>query len=162
MSTTKETINSNRTTPPNDGYPSCDRTCAELRIYPAARDVVDVSAIMCLSPTESGNAGEVRSTLNGKSRTVKKTHWVLSSEQYVTSKDLRTHLDWLLRKVSQSTAGLANLSQDGTKISIICIWWSATGQGGPTLWPEQLRGLADLGLEVGFDIQFHDSVGRFA
>lgn len=158
MSTTMEMNSSNRTTPLNEAYPSCDRTCAELRIYPAQGDVAEVSAAMCLSPTESGNAGEVRSTLSGKSRTVKKTHWVLSSEQFVTSKDLRTHLDWLLHRVSQNTAGLASLSQDGTKISIVCVWWSATGQGGPTLWPEQLRGLAELGIEVGFDIQFHDSV----
>ena len=156
MSTIFESIQAARMTPRNDDYPSCDRTTAELRIYPSC-SADEVSKILGLQPTESGNAGDLRVTGTGKSRTVKKTHWVLSSEASVSSKDLRAHLDWLLEKVTPHSDGLAKLvMQEGTKVCVVCVWWSANGQGGPTLWPEQMKGLADLGIELGFDIQFHD------
>jgi hypothetical protein len=35
-------------------------------------------------------------------------------------------------------------------VSVNCIWWSRFGDGGPTLWPEQVRALADLNLECSF------------
>jgi hypothetical protein len=35
-----------------------------------------------------------------------------------------------------------------------CVWWSAAGHGGPTLWPEQMAALAALNLECSFDVYF--------
>lgn len=119
--------------------------------------VADVSILFERQPSESGNQGEIRQTSRGTSRTIKKSHWILSSEHHIDSKDLRVHLDWLLDVVEPKTAQLESLfNAKGTKLSIGCIWWSAVGHGGPTLWPEQLLRLGELGLEVNFDIQFHD------
>lgn len=40
-------------------------------------------------------------------------------------------------------------------MSVDCIWWSASGGGGPTLWPEQMACMAALNLECSFDISFY-------
>ena len=157
MTTPKQTSKDTRTTPIDNSYPSCDRTCAELRIYPTAISAAAVSSLLGLLPSELGEQGEVRQTSRGTTRTIKKTHWILSSEPCIVSKDLRVHLDWLLDLIEPKVDVLEELaSMSGTKISIGCIWWSAMGHGGPTFWPEQLLRLGKLGVEVGFDIQFHD------
>jgi hypothetical protein len=40
-------------------------------------------------------------------------------------------------------------------MDIACLWDSHAGHGGPTLSPDLLRRLADLGIELWFDIYFH-------
>jgi len=74
----------------------------------------------------------------------------------VQSLDLRCHIDWLLARlnpVANAVLELQNIPEITTML-VQCIWWSKYGQGGPTLWPEQMRGLANLGIECGFDISF--------
>jgi hypothetical protein len=86
---------------------------------------------------------------------VKFNGWFLSSEDKVASKDVRRHLDWLLDLIWPARLPLADLQQtSGVKIDVNCVWWSASGHGGPTLWPEQMGRLAELGLECGFDVYF--------
>lgn len=41
-------------------------------------------------------------------------------------------------------------------MTVSCVWWSALGHGGPVLWPEQMKALADLNRECSFDIYFAD------
>jgi hypothetical protein len=81
--------------------------------------------------------------------------WALSSEPHVKSKDVRAHLDWLLAQLSNSHQGLLDLQQGEVVMGVNCPWWSLGGHGGPTLWPEQMRRLADLNLECSFDVQFY-------
>ena len=45
-------------------------------------------------------------------------------------------------------------------MTVQCIWWSATGQGGPTLWPEQMRLLAALNPECSFDVSLFGDEGE--
>ncbi len=85
------------------------------------------------------------------------TMWALSSESFVSSKDLRAHLDWLLERLFSSRQAVKNLQQHGMTMSVNCPWWSRGGHGGPTLWPEQMQQLADLNLECSFDVQFYPS-----
>lgn len=146
---------SSRRTPYNDSYPTCERTCAELLIYPGEMDPLLVTRRLELEPTRIQRAGEkVRNSL-GRERTVPLNGWFLSSEGKISSMDLRRHLDWLLKKLlPQREAMFALQNIEGLKMGVNCIWWSAYGQGGPTLWPEQMRGLAELGLECSFDISF--------
>ncbi|WP_338129451.1 DUF4279 domain-containing protein [Xenorhabdus bovienii] len=81
--------------------------------------------------------------------------WLLSSENYVNSKDIRDHLDWLLNKISKSSEGLKQLQNtDKVTMKIDCVWRSIAWHGGPTLWPEQMKIMSDLGLECSFDIYF--------
>lgn len=157
MSNTMKINISTRSTPLNDLYPTCDRTFAELRIYPKTLNTSQITEILDLSPSDLGNAREIQHNSYGKMRTVKNTHWLLSSEKFVQSKDLRIHLNWFINILFEKSDGLINISNmDDCKMSIDCTWWSAVGHGGPTLWPEQLRALAEIGLEVSFDIQFYE------
>jgi hypothetical protein len=142
----------------NHDYPTCERTCAELRIYPDGISVEDVSTALRLTPTRACNAGDAISGRSGRERKAPRSMWYLSSEDNVESMDLRVHLDWILDRLESKGEYLEKLSYCGTtKIYLTCIWWSASGHGGPTLWPEQMRRIANLGLELGFEIQFHGS-----
>jgi len=47
---------------------------------------------------------------------------------------------------------LQSLMQEGVKVDINCFWASENGQGGPTLSQPQFLKLAELGIELWFDI----------
>ncbi len=144
-----------RRTPYNDVYPTCERTCAALRIYPRDMDPEWITRRLNVNPTFILRKGERHVNRFGRERVAKLNGWFLSSEREVSSLDLRRHLDWLLDKVEPRTRQLRDLQQlPDIKMLIQCIWWSAYGQGGPTLWPEQMQRMAALNLECGFDVAF--------
>jgi hypothetical protein len=67
---------------------------------------------------------------------------------------VRDHLDWLLGILDGVRTGLVELQKiPDVRMRVSCVWWAALG-GGPTLLPKQMRGLADLDLELSF--QFAD------
>ncbi len=147
-----------RKTPYNDVYPTCERTSAELRIYPGELDPEWVTQRLNVIPTSTLRKGERKVNSIGRERIVKLNGWFLSSEGEVSSLDLRRHLDWLLDKVQPRKSQLRDLQQlPDIHMFIQCIWWSAHGQGGPTLWPEQMQRMATLNLECGFDVSFFDN-----
>lgn len=91
----------------------------------------------------------------GRTRDIKISGWFLSSENFVFSKDLRDHIDWITTKLKPSQEGLKKLQNTpGVQMTLRCVWWSALGHSGPVLWPEQMKALADLDLECSFDIYF--------
>jgi hypothetical protein len=142
-------------TPIDDHYETCEMTFAEFRIYGASLDLDFVSAYLGIQPTQSQTKGEVRVGHEGRESEIGTGGWFLSSEGHIHSKDLRRHLDWLLARlllVKDKIIFLQN--QEDIKMGVNCIWWSAFGDGGPTLWPEQMGTLADLNLECSFDISF--------
>jgi len=142
-------------TQPNPDYGSCERTYAELRIYPAVSTVKDITIKMGIEPTTAQDRGDWVSSKQGHLREVPRTGWFLSSEKMVFSLDLRDHLDWVLEKISNSKDALKKLrKENGLKMAIYCIWWSKTGQGGPAIWPEQMELMAEYGLECCFDCCF--------
>lgn len=144
-----------RKTPIDDNYPSCERTYAELTIATGDLDPSVVSERLHVQPTSTQQKGELRTNSLGRTRTVRLSAWFLSSEEAVVSKDLRRHLDWLLERLAPAVAELRALQGEaGLKMSVNCVWWSTSGQGGPTLWPEQMSRLADLNLECSFDVAF--------
>lgn len=151
-----KSLAASRQTPINHDYGTCDRTCAELRIYPSALRHEDITLYLGIQPTDCQNQGDERRNSEGRVRVAKCTMWSLSSESSVTSKDVRAHLDWLLERVSNCADAIKQLQQaHEIKMSMSCPWWSRGGHGGPTLWPEQMRRLADLNLECSFDVQFY-------
>jgi hypothetical protein len=74
------------------------------------------------------------------------------------SRDVRRHVDWLLDQVGDRALTLAELRAAACGTVPSCCSVSATGHGGPMLWPEQLR-LAECGLELWFDVYFASRVG---
>lgn len=150
-----------RRTPYNDAYPTCERACAQLLIYPGEMDPALVTRRLEIEPTSIQRGGEVIRNSLGRERTVPMNGWFLSSEGKSSSMDLRRHLDWLLEKLTGRREALISLQEiKDLKMGINCIWWSAAGQGGPTLWPEQMKVMAELELECSFDIGFFPSDGE--
>lgn len=145
-----------RRTPIDHAYATCDRTCAKLLIYPIKLRHEEITRILGVQPSEAQNVGDSILTIKGTTRLAKNTFWMLSSEKEVVSKDIRAHLDWLLDRLLTAATGLQELqSSSANKMAVSCIWWSRYGEGGPTLWPEQMRKLCDLNLECTFDVGFY-------
>lgn len=145
-----------RRTPYDDTYGTCAETRAELLIYPdGAATVSQITERLQLTPTDAFDAGDEKTGKSGRKRTGKKSLWQLSSEGHVQSLDVRRHLDWLLTCLGPRAASLAELQAlAGVRMSVNCAWYSRVGHGGPTLWPEQMRQLAELNLELSFDVYF--------
>lgn len=152
------TPETSRFTPLNDDYPTCERTCVTLLIYPGDISPDDVSQRLELMPTATLAAGSKHTNSLGETRTQPINGWFLSSENIVSSKDLRRHLDWLLEIIEPKSEQLLKLQcAAGMRMTVSCTWWSAAGQGGPTLWPEQMIRLASLNLECALDVSFFGS-----
>ncbi len=142
-----------RLTPTNDNYETCDKTHVVLRVYSGRLHPSRVTELLGISPTKHVAAGEPgRVNSLGRAPVGKLNGWFLSSEGNVESKDTRRHLDWLIAKLQHSRDAIHRLqARPDIRMSVNCIWWSRHGDGGPTLWPEQMRALADLNLECSFD-----------
>jgi len=148
-------IEASRRTPIDDAYETCERTLATLRIGGENLDPAFVTSQLGIEPTKTQKKGEVHRNSRGLERTSKTGGWFLSSEDHVNSKDVRRHLDWLLERLIPVKDQLRSLQEtEEIVMDVNCIWWSA-GDGGPTLWPEQMRLLAELNLECGFYISFY-------
>jgi hypothetical protein len=139
----------------DDDYETCERTKATLRIHCADRSPVEISRALGIEPTKIVQVGvKIRSSGIGESPVGKVNLWMLDSETFVQSKDLRTHLDWLLDQVEPSSTKLLQLRGEGLLMDVSCVWWSKFGEGGPTLWPSQMHRLARLDLEVSIGFAF--------
>jgi hypothetical protein len=136
--------------PFNDEDESVLRTCAQLLIYPGRLHPSAVTRMLGVTPTRTVAIGE---RINPSSERLGRVNgWFLSSEDFVESKDLRRHLDWLIALVSPARSALFELQViDDVRMYVKCPWWSGTGGGCPHFWPQQLRGLADLNLECTLD-----------
>jgi hypothetical protein len=80
--------------------------------------------------------------------------WFLTTEGAVASRDVCRHLDWLLDRLVGRGEALRQLQEQGCRLDLSCSWVSASGHGGPTLYAATLTHLAELGIEVGFDVYF--------
>ena len=137
----------------DDGFAACARTHATLRVHAGDLDPDEVTRALGVEPDRVQRRGEPadrrglrRVLLNG---------WFLSTKGKVESRDVRRHVDWLLDRLGDDApAKLEHVRAAGARADVACDWVSATGSGGPILSPAQLRRLADLGLEVWFDVAF--------
>jgi hypothetical protein len=111
----------------------------------------EVTAILGIPPTQSARRGQ---TVGKSSAPLAWNVWVLSSLSKVQSRDNSEHIEWLIASVGSSGAELGKLREHGHRIKIHCVWIGKGGYGGPRLSPAALRGLANLGLEVWFDVGF--------
>ena len=57
-------------------------------------------------------------------------------------------------KLDNKMHDLDGLRNDGGKIDIACSWYSVSGHGGPTISPKQSMRLANLGIDLWFDVYF--------
>jgi len=151
--TSNEIDTNSRLTPLDDEYATCERASAVLRIYCGAMHPSAITSLLGVNATSQvvlGQPGRMNSL--GRAPIGKLNGWFLSSEEHVESKDMRRHIDWLIAKLKPGSDALRELQgKPDIRMSVNCIWWSRHGDGGPTLWPDQMRALADLNLECSFD-----------
>jgi hypothetical protein len=130
-------------------YPTCERTYATLRIYPESLDPFDVTSRLGIEPSDWQRRGESR---RPGSRPARLHGWFLSSQGVLESRDVRRHLDWVLSIVVPRADTILALQSEACRMDVSCFWASASGHGGPSVRPTQMRELARLNLELWFDV----------
>jgi hypothetical protein len=119
-----------------------------------------VTELLGVTPTSVTISGEGGISGAWSVRLGKSNVWVLSSEGLVASKDLRRHVDWILDTIYPSKSVLFRLqNMPDVKMDVSCVWWSRYGDGGPTLWPEQMSRLSELNLEISIACAFYGDEG---
>ena len=146
-----------------DDYGTCEGTYATLCIYTRAIDPAVVTESLCVQPSKWQRVGELSydvdapETPHRNPRPAKLSAWFLSSQNRVSSRDARRHIDWVLDQIVGKSEALLVLQEQGCNMQVSCFWASACGHGGPTISPSQMRRLAELNLEVAFDIYAADN-----
>lgn len=140
-----------RRTPVDVDYPSCDLTYVEFVVYIEGK-FISVSDILGMNPTNSQKVSDLIINKRGIEREAKSTYWCLSSEEKVVSKDIRHHLNWLLNILVDKKKDIFNIQKfKGVNMNVNGIWFAASN-GGPTIWPEQMKTLSDLNLEFSISL----------
>jgi len=134
-------------------YPTCRDTYAALCIYHDTVEPPEVSSALGIKPSGFVRRGDTHGPGN-RAATYKINGWFLSSENSVSSQDSLRHIEWLLALVEPRRSELRTLRDQGHQMLISCYWLSASGHGGPTLTPDVMRRVAELGLDLWFDVYF--------
>jgi hypothetical protein len=134
----------------NDDYSTCNKTFVTLRLYSNSLSPQEITNYLGIEPSEIIEKGVEKNILTHES--INHNAWFFTSENIINSKDSRRHIDYLADKLLPISDRLKILDSQGAKIDICCFWSSESGQGGPTLSPQQLSKLAELGIEFWFDI----------
>lgn len=140
----------------SDDYKSCEETFVTLRVFYDSKPPDFVSDFLKLTPSRVQVKGEEL----GKNSKYNSNGWFLSSEGAVESRDARRHIDYLLDLVLPVKDKIEELQKSSAQIDITCYWLSKSCNGGPTLSKQQLRKLADLGLNFWFDFYCSDELGE--
>ncbi|MFA5508659.1 MAG: DUF4279 domain-containing protein [Vulcanimicrobiota bacterium] len=144
-------------TPINSDYQTCARTSASLSVFTGDENAEVVTEILGVEPTRVVVKGREVTNNSGFTKVEPNNIWKLESENFISSKDLREHLDWLLGRLLPVREKFAALHErEGYKMRVSCSWWSKHGGGGPAIWPEQMMGLAQLNLELNLGFAYYD------
>lgn len=147
-----------RITPVASDYETCAECYVRLMIFSGEFHPDEITKLLQIQPTVANFAGEKVTNSRGLTREVKDSMWFLSTESNISSKDIREHIDWLVETIYPHRESLSKIQEmDGVKVTLKCVWFSLLGHSGPVLWPEQMRALADLDLELSFDIYFAEN-----
>lgn len=142
------------TTDYDDEDDSCSQTFCTLRLFSASIAPEQISGALQVEPTSSHRAGDLISPRGTARRS--ENDWQLSTESFVSSRDFRRHVDWLLDRLSAAEPAFHELRANGLAADIFVYWRSARGQGGPLLSLPQLKGLTRFEIECVFDIYFDE------
>ena len=135
----------------DDEYATCKATFATFRLYHPDLDAGAITAKLGVQPTRTQLRGVAP---RDGGRVAVTGGWFLSSEESVSSRDVRRHLDWVLDQLTPVAHELAALQAAGYEADVSCYWLSASGHGGPGIRPSAAAKLVSLGLEVWFDVYF--------
>ena len=146
-----------RMTPYSVKYPSCALTFVRFDIYCGETSSHQrISSSLGFSPTDEAVKDDIVKTRGGRVRTNKRNYWGFSTRRKIESLDLRSHLDYLLKLLVPKKKELSELQAAPDSVMRVQCFWCSRGSGGPTLWPEQMKILADLNLELGIEVDLID------
>ena len=126
-----------------------DEFCVSLRVFGDDIDLSEVTRLLNCEPTNSARTGDIITSRNGYSRTVRKGHWHLSSEP--NALDLDERVIELLAKVSSDLDMWRALTQR-FDVDVFCGVFPAKEMHGFELSPRLLAMLAARKLPIVFDI----------
>ena len=146
-----------RYTPINPAYPSFDYTYAEFTIFCNDDYLLDIVLNKIpIIPNVLISANKPIINSLGIKRIPKISYWSISSENRISSKDLRSHLTWLISEIEIFSKEIQELQNiEGIKMSVQCVWF-AFSSGGPVIWPEQMLALSKLNLELSISFYSND------
>ncbi len=83
--------------------------------------------------------------------------WYLDSEGIVEGTCAEKHVTYLLDKLTDPPTEFYDyVCRQSLQMDIVCVWHSATANGGPEFSPEVLARIARLRVPLGFDIYFDE------
>lgn len=134
----------------NNQYETCSETYVTLRIYYQKINSEQLTEYLGINPTKFQNRGDkVGNALSSK---IENNGWFLSTKEAIKSKDFRRHIDFLISLLIPIKPKLNEIISNGAKIDFCCYWKSNDGHGGPTISAQQFSKLAELGLDLWFDV----------
>jgi hypothetical protein len=137
----------------DDNYPTCAATFSTLRIFGDRISPAEITRILKIKPTKAFQKGEPFS----KRRLFRKTNgWFLCTEKLVKSKDTRRHIDIILKAIGRKGRAIKLLRQRGCHLDITSFFLTNGSAGGPWLMPYQMLKLGNFGIDVSWDIYFHE------
>ena len=136
-----------------DEYSACSDTFSTLRVYHDSISPSDVTTRLGIRPTSQTVKGERR---RKSSKVFANNGWFLESSKSVDSRDSRRHIDWIVDQLCNRKEEIPKMLQEGFKIDISSFWVSTSANGGPIISSYQMARLADLQIEVWWDIYFSD------
>lgn len=110
-----------------------------------------VATRLALSPSASHRRGDVADSGNGE-RTVRTDGWCYFSSQSEVARDapFEHHIAWVLEHLAPHASLLSAWVARGWRVQLDIITVTSATNGGPTVSPELLRGLASLGVPACF------------
>lgn len=136
--------------PYNEDYPTCEYTHAWLRVMDESLDPNEITEMLSVEPSYVQFKGDLPKP--DSKHPLKKSGWFLSTEDILSSKDSRHHLDWILEKVAGKQKEFSTLHKRGYLIDLCVRWDSKLGHGGPTLTPDEMKIVSELEIELWFDV----------
>lgn len=130
-------------------YPSCSRTYATLCIYHDLLKPEQITTIIRLKPDRTVRKGEP--AIKG---TIPSNGWFLTTQGQADSRDIRFHITLLIRKLKSRKRNLNVLKKRGCELKIMCLWESASGNGGPYFDHAFLQEMSALPIDLDLDIWF--------
>jgi Domain of unknown function (DUF4279) len=124
-------------------------TYLTLRLTHESSDPSTVTHLLERIPTRAHRANQVIQ-LNGRTKMIKRSAWILSSEEHVNSADIDDHIQWMMDQMKGQRENVLRLNDSGWAIALNVMWDSQTGHGGPVFsartlgWMSEIRGTLEI------------------
>lgn len=126
-----------------------DSASVSLRIVGHDVDPAEISTLLSCESTEAARTGDVLTRPDGRTRTVPKGFWRLSTDRQAT--DLADQIESLLAKLTSDVAVWQSLT-DRFDVDLFCGLFLETTNRGIELPARLLSALGERHLRIGFDI----------